>query len=162
VALDLPDLPDEDDPTHPLEKRPLLVSISRCVGAMLGLGVLGARSAANRTEPLPGATAAVQVSAAIGVLQGVPGFRYGIRRLLGRDVADVLIYAPAIVSLTFAESVLGLMLTGIEALRLLTEVAPRQAAWRRYEEGLSTAASAEPGAVIRLDAGERPPRDAEV
>jgi calcium-translocating P-type ATPase len=162
VYIDLPDLPDEDDPHHPLDPRPLIQSIARTIGAGVGLGVLGVRAASAAVEPLPGATTAVQVSSIIGILQGVPVFRYGIRKLLGRNLADALIYAPAIVSLTFASSIPGLVLMGSEALRLLTEVVPRRAAWQRYEERLSAAPSAEPGAILRLESGERPPRDAQV
>src|SRR5581483_356174 len=49
-----------------------------------------------------------------------------------------------------------------EALRVLTEVIPRRAAWRRYEERLGDAADAEPGAIIRLESGARAPRAARV
>lgn len=162
VSLDLPDLPETDQPRHPLDPRPLWRSIMRTVGAGLGLTVLGVRGALGIAEPLPGARTAVRVSTAISILQGIPAFRYGIRRALGREVADALIYAPTIVSLTLYGSIPGLLLTGAEALRLWTEVAPRRTAWKRYEERLSAAPSAEPGAVIRLEAGERPSRDARV
>src|SRR5262249_49667062 len=96
------------------------------------------------------------------ILQGIPAFRYGIRRLVGRDAADLLIYVPTIVSLTLSTSIPGLVLMGAEALRLLTEVVPRRAAWRRYEERLSIAPSTEPGMVLRLEAGDRPPLNARV
>ncbi len=45
---------------------------------------------------------------------------------------------------------------------LLSEVLSRRSSWRRYEERLAGQTSAEPGAVIRLEAGERVPLPAEV
>ncbi len=88
--------------------------------------------------------------------------RYGLRRLFGRDAAAALVYIPTIVTLTFSGSLLGLTLTGVEAWRLLTEVVPRRAAWKRYVERLANTSPADPGAVIRLESGERFPRQATV
>ena len=66
------------------------------------------------------------------------------------------------VMIALSNSPLGLLTTGAEALRLLTEVVARRAAWRRDEERLGDAAEAVPGAVIRLKAGERAPLAATV
>ena len=70
--------------------------------------------------------------------------------------------ATGIVTMTLAGSPLGLAVTGFEGLILLREVLARRAAWKRYEERLGGAASAEPGAVIRLEPGERSPLPAEI
>jgi len=56
----------------------------------------------------------------------------------------------------------ALTLAAATSLRLLTEVIARRTAWRQYEERLSDQASAEPGATIRLESGERTPLAASV
>src|SRR5262249_19677919 len=52
---------------------------------------------------------------------------------------------------------LGLAVLGAEAFSVLREARARRAAWRRYEDRLSHAAPAEPGATVRLEPGERAP-----
>ena len=86
----------------------------------------------------------------------------GSRQLLSPYAADMVFGSASIVTLAFSGSPLGLTVTGLEGLLLLTEVMARRSAWRRYEERLHGAAAAEPGAVIRLEAGERVPLTAEV
>jgi calcium-translocating P-type ATPase len=159
-ALELPDLPEEDKPAHPLDPGPLIQSASRTIGASLGLGVLAARRAFGIQEaPIPGWST---TSAIIGILQGLPLVRNGLRQLLGRDVADVVLSAPGILSLTLSGSPLGLALTAAESVRLLTEVLSRRAAWRQHEHLTQHAPSTKPGATIRLEAGEQTPRAARV
>src|SRR5439155_1325597 len=160
--LEAPALPGEDRPAHPLDPAPLLQSATRTVGAALGLGLLAARQLAGMEASSVAPAGPATVAGIIGILQGFPLTRHGLRVLLGRHVADLLFSGAAIVSLTLAGSPLGLAITGAEALRLLTEVVARRAAWRRYEERLEGVASAEPGAVIRLEAGERTPLAASV
>src|SRR5437763_1707305 len=41
--MELPQLPGEDRPTHPLDREPLIESAARTTGAFLGLGLLGVR-----------------------------------------------------------------------------------------------------------------------
>lgn len=159
-SLELPDLPEEDKPAHPLDPGPLIQSTSRTLGASLGLGVLAVRRAFGLQEaPLPGWST---TSAIIGILQGLPFVRNGLRRLLGRDIADVVLSVPGILSLTLSGSPLGLALTAAESIRVLTEVLPRRAAWRQHEHLTQHAPSTKPGATIRLEAGEQTPRDATV
>jgi calcium-translocating P-type ATPase len=160
--IGLPDLPGESEPAHPLDPGPLIQSIARLSGAALGLGLVAA-SRLLGTAPDPGVgAAAARTASIISVLQGIPVFRNGLRRLLGRDIAEVTVATPMIVSLTTSHNPLGLTLTAAESLRTLTEVVPRRAAWHRYEERLSGVASAEPGAIVRLEPGERTPLAAEV
>ncbi len=162
TGMELPDLPEEDRPAHPLDPAPLIQSAARTAGAATGLALLAARRlAGSQGPPISNSTPAV-IASTIGIVQGFPGTRKGLRALLGRNAADNLVQGAAIVSLALSGSPLGLALTGGESLRLLTEVVARQAAWRRYEERLSGAASAQPGAVIRLEAGERVPLQAQV
>ncbi len=160
--VELPPEPGEDRPDFPLDPKPLVQSASRTVGASLGLALLGARQLTGFTIPPSVQGTGIRVSSTIGILQGIPVVRYGVRRLFGRDVADFLVYGSTIVSLTLAGSPLGLALTAAEALRLLTEVVPRRRRWRQYEERLSGAASAEPGDIIRVESGERTPLGARV
>src|SRR5439155_22805406 len=86
--------------------------------------------------------------------------RNGLRRSLGADTADLVFSSANILTLAFANSPLGLLVIGSESVILLGEVLARRAAWRRYEQRLDGAAAAEPGAVIRLEPGERAPRGA--
>jgi cation-transporting ATPase I len=160
VDLELPELPGEDRPLFPLDPGPLIQSFTRTVGATLGFGLLSVRRLVGFTEPLPGAGVALQVASIIGILQGLPPVRYGLRHLLGRTAADLLLNIPGILSLTLAGSPLGLAVTGLESLRLLTEVQSRRAAWCRHEERISHAPSAQPDTEIRLEAGERSPQAA--
>jgi len=162
ASVELPDLPDEDRPAHPLDPGPLIQSSARTVGSALGLGVLSAQQLAGLQINQGLRANALRVGSGIGILYGFPFIRNGLRRLFGRNVADVMIFAPMAVSLTLAGSPLGLAVTGLESLRLLTEVVARRGAWRRYEERLETAPSAHPGAVIRLESGELTPLAAEV
>ncbi|HEX6779651.1 MAG TPA: HAD-IC family P-type ATPase, partial [Ktedonobacterales bacterium] len=108
---------------------------------------------------IPGFTA---TSVVISILQGFPFVRNGLRRLLGRDLADIALAAPGIVSLTLSGSPVGLVLTLAEATRLLTEVVQRRDAWKHYHERIQHAPSDRPGATIRLEAGEHTPRAAKV
>ena len=160
--VELPDLPGEDRPVHPLDPGPLIQSAARTIGATLGLGLLTTRQLLGFQEELPGAGAATQIASIIGILQGIPPIRYGLRRLFGRTVADLLVNIPAIITLTLSGSPLGLLLTGAESVRLITEVHARQTAWRRHEERVANAPSAQPDAVIRLETGERTPLKAKV
>ncbi len=160
--LELPDLPAEDRPAYPLDPRPLIQSACRTIGATLGFGLLAVRRLFAFQEPLPGSNLALQASSIIGILQGIPPVRYGLRRLLGRTVADLLFNIPSIITLTLANSPLGLAVTAGESLRLLTEVQARRTAWRHHEERVANAPSAQPDAVISLETGERVPLAAKV
>lgn len=157
--IELPDLPGEDNPTHPLDPAPLVQSVTRTIGASLGLGLLGVRQVAGVQVNAPGAAA---VSGTLGILQGFPATRNGLRSLLGRNAADLLFGSSNIIALALSGSLLGLVTTVAESLRLLTEVVARRRAFQRYEELLDGAQEASPGAIIRLEAGERAPRNAKV
>ena len=157
VDLELPELPDEDHPVFPLDPGPLIQSATRTIGATLSFGLLSVRRLAGFTEPLPGSETALKTASIIGILQGLPPVRYGLRRLFGRTAADLLLNVPAILSLTLANSPLGLALSGAESLLLLTEVQARRAAWRRHEERVNHAPPAQPDTEIRLETGERTP-----
>jgi cation transport ATPase len=155
--VELPDVAGEDRPAHPLDPGPLFDSLTRSIGAGLGFGIL-ALNQLTGWQPSQGLRLnAARAAAAIGIVQGIPGARQGLRRLLGHAAGDLIFYAPSIVLLTLSGSPLGLAVTGAESLRLLTEVLARRTAWRRYEERLETQPHAHPGAVVRLEAGQRTP-----
>jgi cation-transporting P-type ATPase I len=162
AELELPEVPGEDRPAHPLDPAPLIQSATRTIGSTLGLGLFTVRKLLGSTEPLPGASGALRISSIIGILQGIPPIRYGLRRLLGRTGADLLINIPGIITLTLAESPLGLAVVGSESLRLLTEILARRDAWRQHEEREKTAPSSQPTATLHLEAGERSPLAARV
>jgi copper chaperone CopZ len=169
AAVELPALPGEDTPSHPLDPAPLIQSAARTVGAILGLGLVTVQRVAGIAVVTPGAATAAGI---LDSVQGLPLTRNGLRALLGRDRADLLLSGASIVALALSNSPLGLLTTGAEALRLLTEVVARRAAWGRYEQrmkeaatsacGGGDAAEAVPGAVIRLKAGQRAPLAATV
>ena len=162
VDLELPELPGETRPADPLDPRPLLQSAIRLSGATLGLGLLTTRRLLHVREPLPGASTAVHIASILAILQSIPPIRYGLRKLLGRTVSSLLLNVPSIITLTLAGRELGLVVNGLEASRLLTEEIARRSAWRRYEERVEHTAPAQPGAVIRLESGERTPLAAKV
>jgi cation-transporting ATPase I len=161
-AVQLPDLPGEDRPAHPLDPGPLMLSATRTIAAGLALGVLVIRRLAGFVGPTRRVRVAATLAGVIGLLRSFPTLRNGLRHLLGRNTADLSFSAAGIATLALANSHLGLALTGTEGLLLLTEVTARRAAWRRYEERLGGAAAAEPGAVIRLESGETVPLPAHV
>ncbi len=155
--LELPDLPGDDRPGHPLDPAPLLQSGSRLAGSLAGLALLGARQLMGAPSAPLSSSAPATVAGTVGILEGIPPVRDGLRQALGRDRAQLLLSGTAIVSLTLSGSPLGLALTGAGALRLLTEVRARRTSWRDYEQRLGDAAASHPGAVVRLEAGERVP-----
>ena len=162
AGIELPDPTGEDCPAHPLDPTPLIQSTARTTGAALGLGLLAIRKLAGAQGPPSSSSGPVVVAAAIGILDGLPPLRRGLRELLGRDRAQLALGAVHVVSLTFAGSPLGLAVTGAAGWRLLTEVRARRAAWRSYEERLSDATDALAGETVRLSAGERCPLAARV
>src|SRR5581483_5486829 len=135
---------------------------TRVLGAALGLLLMAARRALGLALPVGPHQRAATAAGVVGLLRSFPGVRHGLRRLLGRDAADLTFGAAAVATLTVAGSPLGVTLAGVEGFLLLREVVARRAAWRRYEANLHGASDAEPGAVVRLRPGERPPWDAEV
>lgn len=157
TSLELPEIPGEDRPGHPLDPAPLVQSTARVAGATLGLGWLGLRTLPALAGAQGVASTAAWASGVIGLMQGFPFIRNTFRALLGRNLASLVFNAAGIVALTLAGSPLGLTVSGLEALRLLTEVVARRAAWRRYEERLEGTQAMEPGAVVRLEAGQRAP-----
>jgi hypothetical protein len=162
AEIELPDLPGEDRPAHPLDLGPLLDAATRTIGSMLGLGLIVASRLAGRAVSPGRVRAAATAAGILSLLRSFPYVRNGLRQLLSPYAADMVFGSASIVTLAFSGSPLGLTVTGLEGLLLLTEVMARRSAWRRYEERLHGAADAEPGAVIRLEAGERVPLTAEV
>jgi cation-transporting P-type ATPase I len=157
AKLELPPRPGEDRPRHPLDPAPLVQSSARLIGASLGLALLAARRAIRTETALVRSRAPAAVAGAIGIAEGLPPVRAGLRAVLGHDRAQLAVGAATIVSLTLAGSPVGLVVTAASALRLLTEVRARRAAWSAYEERLSDTAEAVPGATVRLEAGDRVP-----
>jgi cation-transporting ATPase I len=157
TSLDLPDVPERDLPTSPLDPRRLIQSAMRTAGAVLGLSLVAYQQLTGTQELLVPRAFAAQVTNVIGVLRGFPAIRNGTRRLLGPNAADVAFTLPNIFALALSDSPLGLAVTGVEALRVLTEALARRRAWERYEQRLGGPASAQPGETIRLESSERLP-----
>jgi calcium-translocating P-type ATPase len=157
AGVELAPLPGEDRPAHPLDATPLYQSATRAVGAGAGLALLAVRRLMSGTVRGRGARLAATASGFLGLFRSFPFVRNGLRKLLGRDLADTSFGVASIVTMTASGSYLGLALLAAEGAIMLRAVLARRAAWRRYEAGLGGAASAEPGAVVRLEPGDRPP-----
>lgn len=155
MGMELPALPSEDRPSHPLDPAPLVQSAGRVAGAGAGLALLAARRLAGTAGPPVADSSPAVVAAVIGIVQGFPATRNGLRAMLGRHVADLLLQGVAICSLALSGNPLGLAVTGGEAVRLLTEVRARRASWRRYEARLPAHRANQPGETVRLEAGDR-------
>jgi cation-transporting ATPase I len=160
--VELPEEPNEDNPADPLDPRPVIQSGARALGSILGLALIGAQRLPGVPSPLVDPNVPATVNGVIGILRGFPFLRNGARKLLGRDIADLLFSIPDIVSQALANSPIGLSVASVESLRLFTEARSRQDAWRRYAERLEGAQADTPGTVIRLESGERAPRRARV
>ncbi len=158
--VELPETAGEDPPAHPLDPAPIVQSSARVIGAALGLGLVAFQRATSSGGT--GATAPAAVAGVVGIIDSAPPLRDGLRRILGRDRAQLAMGGAAIVSLTLSGSPLGLMVSGAGALRLLTEARLRREAWRDYEQRLQNVTEAQPGAVVRLESGTRVPLDARV
>ena len=131
AGLELPRLAGEDRPVHPLDPEPLTVSAVRTVGGALGLTLVAVRRLVGAEGP-PVSGGAAEVAAAVGIVEGAPPVREQLHRLLGRNRAEVTLSVLGTVTLALSGSSLGLATTGAGALRVLTEVRARRAAWRRY------------------------------
>ena len=161
-GLELPELPGENRPTHPLDEGPVLQSEVRTFGALLGLGLLATRRLLGRTGSPVAATVPATIAGVIGLLEGFPTTRRMLHRLFGESATELVFNTSSIALATLSGSTLGLAVAGAGAFRLFTEVRARQKAWRNYEERVETAAPARPGEVIRLEPGERSPLTARV
>jgi cation-transporting ATPase I len=157
AKLDLPDLPSEDAPTHPLDPAPLIQSTARAIGSGLGLGVVAVRRAFGAVGPSATSTRAARLAGAVGIVEGLPPVERRLEDLLGRNGAQLALSGVTIAGLAFAGNPLGLAVGGAGALRLMSAVRARRAAWRRYEERVGDAEPAHPGQRIEIEAGERLP-----
>jgi magnesium-transporting ATPase (P-type) len=158
--LSLPEKPGEDNPSHPLDPRPLIDSASRAIGAGLGLGFVTVERLV-----FPGVAGHHLAAIAAGVVnlfQSLPPVRDRLSRMIGENGAMIVSHGVGIVALAAADIPLGLVLAGAEALLLLNAVTQRRAAWRRYESRLDASATAMAGSVIRLEPGMRVPVEARV
>jgi magnesium-transporting ATPase (P-type) len=158
--LSLPAKPGEDNPTHPLDPRPLVDSASRAIGATLGLGFVTVERLVAPTTA--GHHLAGLVAGVVNLFQSLPPVRDRLTRMLGDTGATVVSHGVGIVALAVADIPLGLVLAAAEALLLLNVVTQRRAAWRNYESRLDASTTALAGSVIRLEPGMRVPVDARV
>ncbi|HZU36045.1 MAG TPA: hypothetical protein VFA18_09060, partial [Gemmataceae bacterium] len=135
--MELPPLPDEAPPGHPLDPAPLVQSSLRTAGAAVGLALVAGRRLAGASGPLPGMKVAAGLSTVIAVLRGFPTFRNGMRRLLGPHTADAVFSTANAATLAYVGNPLGLAVIGLESVLLLRTVMARRAVWLRYEDRLA-------------------------
>ena len=91
----------------------------------------------------------------LSIVQSLPPLRSGLRRLLGRTAADAVVSLPAILTLTLADSRMGLALMAGESLRLLTESYACRSVWHRHQQTVTALSLAEPDSILQVEAGER-------
>ncbi|HEU4563839.1 MAG TPA: HAD-IC family P-type ATPase [Gemmatimonadaceae bacterium] len=142
----------------PLDDAAIVQSGARLAAVALGVIVLASGGGASAG----GGAGVTRVAVAIGALQGSPSARRGLRALLGRPVADLVLALPGVLVNVLSRRTLGLALAAADALRLFTSARAQRQAWRRYERREARAPLAEPGARINLDDGERTPLAAAV
>ncbi|HKS70769.1 MAG TPA: haloacid dehalogenase, partial [Ktedonobacterales bacterium] len=155
--VELPETPGEDRPVDPLDPQPLVQSIARTIGAAVGVALIAIQQLPQIEEPPVGSAVAVQVAGVLGIVRGFPIVRNGLRKLLGPNIADLALSLPNILALALSNSPVGLGVTGVESVRLLSEVQTRRAAYERYSARVDGSAAATPGAVVRIETGERAP-----
>ena len=155
--LELPELPGEDTPRHPLDPTPLVESSARTVGALVGLGVLAARRATGAKGPPVTRRGPAEAAAALGIVEGLPPLAERLESALGATGTQLLFGGVGLVSLTFSGSALGLAVVGAGAVRLMLETRARRAAWQTYVQRLGDKPAPHPGARVRIDFGERVP-----
>ena len=124
--VELPDVPGEDRPTHPLDPAPLQQSAARLTASALGLSLLAVQRFTG-SPPLAGGPALSYAGGAIHVVQAFPPLRNGLRSLVGRDAATLLLGLPDILLSALTGSPFSLALAAATSLRLLTEVVARRA-----------------------------------
>jgi calcium-translocating P-type ATPase len=162
AEVELPPVPDDEDPLHPLDPAPLMGGAARAVAAAIGLGLLAVRRVAGAPGPPVSHPAPVQIAAGLGIVEGLPALREAARRMLGEGQAELLFGGAAVAALTLSGSPLGVAMAGASALRTFSEARARGAAWRDYEERLRQAAPASPEQVVTLAPGSRAPWAGEV
>lgn len=159
TGVDLPDVPDVDQPSHPLDPQPLIDNAARLGGAVAGLTLLAVRRATG-AHGAPLARAA-EMAALFGIVEGLPPVREGVRRVTGQERSELVFGGMTIASLALAGSPLGLAVSGASALRLVTEIRARRNAFTEYQDRAGEA-DVHPGAVVTVELDERVPLDGEV
>jgi cation-transporting P-type ATPase I len=160
--VELPALPGEDRPAHPLDREPLVQSGSRLVGAAAGLGLLTARRIVGASGPPTSRRGPAEAAALLGVAEGFPALKDGARAAFGPRGAELAFAAATVLALTLSGSTLGLAVNGLGALRAFTETRERQRAWRRYERRVEHFPPVLPPMKMRVEGGERVPLAGEV
>jgi calcium-translocating P-type ATPase len=155
--IELPELPGEDTPRHPLDPTPLIESSARTVGAALGLVLLASRRAFEAQGPPVTRRGPAEVAATLGIVDGLPPLAERLETALGPTGRQMLFGGLGVVSLTFSGSTLGLAVIGAGSLRLMLEARARRTAWRTYVERLGHEPAPYAGARVRIDPGERVP-----
>jgi calcium-translocating P-type ATPase len=163
ARVELPALPGEDRPDHPLDPFPLRQGLVRAIGGAVGLGIITYRRLQQPVAPLSaGHGWAETIAGIVNLVHGIPVVRKQVDRYVGKHAADLILDAIGIASLTIAGFSLGLIVTAVEALLLVGEVTARRSAWLRYEDALESSSAVDPGSVVRLEAGAMVPLSAQV
>jgi calcium-translocating P-type ATPase len=163
AGIELPAVPGEDRPEHPLDPIPLWQGVVRAVGSLLGLSFITYRRLMQPSVVMSTGHGWTETMAgSINLVHGLPFVKRRLHDSLGRHATTLLLDAVGIFSLMFSGFSMGLIVTGLEALLLVGEVTTRRAAWRRYEDNLDSSGGLEPGGVVRLEAGATVPQTAAV
>jgi len=156
TGMELPDLPEDDCPTHPLDRAALIQSGTRAAGALTGLGVIAARRVAGAEGPPSRQVVRWPWPQWWGCSRVCLRFAGDVRRVGSRSGGAVGRCRQRARPQPRG-SPLGLAVSAAVALRRFTEIQARRDSWRAYEARLADAQDASPGQTIRLRAGERAP-----
>ena len=163
TGLDLPEIPPSARRViSPFDRDLLTYGTVRSAGTALALGLLVARQLLGRPAALTTSSAPALIADGLTVLRGFPALREGMRRLLTPIGADIATSSLGIVTQALAGQRIGLLVSFLEALRLLTVLLPWQRAWQRYERQLAESSLPHPGSTARVSSGARLPLPAEL
>ena len=158
TSLPLPELPPT---THravsPFDRDLVTYGVMRAVGTAAGLSLLVIRQLLGQPAPLMTSSLPGLLVDSIAVLRGFPTLREGLRRLLTPVGADVATSSAGIVAQTLAGHRIGLLVSLLEALRLLSVLLPWKRAWHRYEQQIFHGTIPHPGSIVQISPGNRLP-----
>lgn len=161
-GVELPPEPLLRQEVDPLDRRPLIQGFTRGVGASIALLALAARQAFGRTGPPISQSWPGVLADTISILRGLPEFRQGLRQVLSPPVADTLLSNVDIVAKGLSGRQLGLVVSLVEAARLLSALLPWRQRWQQFEQHVTERPVPRPGMHWQVRAGDPVPLPGQV
>jgi cation-transporting ATPase I len=152
------DVEAEPPPADPVDPAALTTGAARLAGAAAALVVLLGRQTLGRKGPLTSSAQPAVAAALVSVAEGVPPLSRLTRGTAGDRLADVVLGSGGLVAQTLAGKTTGLAVAAGAALRTVTALRGRHAAWREYDQR-TAAPPALDGARVLVASGDRAPAD---